>query len=223
MKHEKKKKELIASKGHFVVAPFHLKKVLTSAENDLLQLIQYETNLGQKYISNSLIALEIGIERAEKIAEYKRNLVALGFISIVSVNRTRGTVYKVNNEVIANLVTELNTAQNSVERLRIADIYRTESGLESILERRIKLYNNTPFDLSIVNDRFTESNSVEPKKEYENPTIKKLNALFVEYQDGDITEREYRIRSNNIKAGSPIKITFDKTLTKWIMQNTNMN
>lgn len=216
MKKKNEKRDILSTKGYYTINPIHLKKVLTTQEYDLFDLIRYENNVSDGYISYSLIQLEINIIQRNLIADVKRNLIKLGFITVVEDNRNRGTKYAVNYPVVANLVEILNNERNSVNRLRIADKYRTERGINSIVDNRIKKFENTNFDISVDVDRFTSINN-KPIEQVNNKQLQELNRLLKSYLDGNITERQYKVQSNNIKASTDQKIIFDNQNKTWII------
>lgn len=216
MKKKNEKRDILSTKGYYIINPIHLKKVLTTQEYDLFDLIRYENNVSDGYISYSLIQLEINIIQRNLIADVKRNLIKLGFITVVEDNRNRGTKYAVNYPVVANLVEILNNERNSVNRLRIADKYRTERGINSIVDNRIKKFENTNFDISVDVDRFTSINN-KPIEQVNNKQLQELNRLLKSYLDGNITERQYKVQSNNIKASTDQKIIFDNQNKTWII------
>lgn len=214
------KHDILAVCGHYTPNPIHLKKVLTPQEYDLFDLIRYENNVSNGYISYSLIQLEIGIIQRNLIAETKRNLIKLGFISIVDENRNKGTKYTVNYGIIKSLVEEINAERNSVNRLRIADRYRIGKGLNSIVGNRIAKFEHTNFDISIDVDRFkynSECNTNKDTKQVKCKELIDLNLLYDRYNNGLITERQYKVQSNNIKASTNKKIKFDKQKEIWII------
>ena len=152
-----KRKDRIADLGHYTINPFHLSKILTPNECSLLNCIRYmiECYGAEKHISNSLILLETSIAKEHQLKFLKDSLIKMRYINVISVDRNKGTVYRINYDSIVADVDALNKELNSVERLRIADRIRTERGLEAINETKIKKYTDTAFDVSIENpDRY---------------------------------------------------------------------
>ena len=215
MKKKNEKHDILADIGHYTVNNVHLKKVLTPQEFDLFDLIIYENNVSNGYISYTLIQLEVGIIQRNLIAEIKRNLIKLGFISIVDNNRTKGTKYTVNYTVVRDIVQVLNNEHNSVNRLRIADQYRTNKGLNSIVGNRISKFENTNFDISVDVDRFEKN---EENKQVNCKEVILLNTLFEKLKNKEITERQYNVQSNNIKASAKQRIIFNKDKNQWIIE-----
>lgn len=216
MKKKNEKRDILSTKGYYTINPIHLKKVLSTQEYDLFDLIRYENNVSDGYISYSLIQLEIGIIQRNLIADIKRNLIKLGFITIVDDNRNKGTKYAVNYPIVANLVEILNNERNSVNRLRIADKYRTERGLNSIVSNRIKKFENTNFDINVDVYRF-ETINIKSKGQVNSKEIHDLNKLYTQYINDAISERQYKVQSNNIKASAKEKIIFDNQNKTWII------
>ena len=215
MKKKNERHDILADIGHYTVNNVHLKKVLTPQEFDLFDLIRYENNVSNGYISYTLIQLEVGIIQRNLIAEIKRNLIKLGFISIVDNNRTKGTKYTVNYTVVRDIVQVLNNEHNSVNRLRIADQYRTNKGLNSIVGNRISKFENTNFDISVDVDRFEKN---EENKQVNCKEVILLNTLFEKLKNKEITERQYNVQSNNIKASAKQRIIFNKDKNQWIIE-----
>lgn len=215
MKKKNEKHDILADIGHYTVNNVHLKKVLTPQEFDLFDLIRYENNVSNGYISYSLIQLEVGIIQRNLIAEIKRNLIKLGFISIVDNNRIKGTKYTVNYTIVRDIVQVLNNERNSVNRLRIADNYRTNKGLKSIVGNRISKFENTNFDISVDVDRFEKN---EENKQVNCKEVILLNNLFEKLKNKEITERQYNVQSNNIKASAKQRIIFNKDKNQWIIE-----
>lgn len=216
MKNNGNNTDILSKEGHFTINSLHLKKVLTSQEYDLLDLIRYENSVSSGYISYSLIQLEIGIVKRDLIANVKRNLIALDFISIVDNCRTKGTKYTINYKVIADLVHQLNNEQNSVNRLKIADRYRTEKRLKSIVSNRIAKFENTNFDISVDTDRFINTDT-KMNIQVNCKEVKELNELYNKFNNKIISERQYKVMSNNIKASAKEKIIFNKEQKQWII------
>lgn len=215
MKKKNEKHDILADIGHYTVNNVHLKKVLTPQEFDLFDLIRYENNVSNGYISYTLIQLEVGIIQRNLIAEIKRNLIKLGFISIVDNNRIKGTKYTVNYTIVRDIVQVLNNERNSVNRLRIADNYRTNKGLKSIVGNRISKFENTNFDISVDVDRFEKN---EENKQVNCKEVILLNNLFEKLKNKEITERQYNVQSNNIKASAKQRIIFNKDKNQWIIE-----
>ena len=217
MKKKNEKHDMLSIQGYYTINPIHLKKVLTSQEFDLFDLIRYENNVADGYISYSLIQLEIGIIQRNLIAEIKRNLITLDFITVVNNSKTKGTRYTVNYKVVAELVKSLNEEHNSVNRLRIADNYRTNKGLKSIVGNRITKFENTNFDISVDVDRFViDENRI--NKQVNCKEVTELNRLYEKLSNGEITETQYKVQSNNIKASAKQKIIFNKDNNQWIIE-----
>ncbi|QIU96324.1 hypothetical protein [Bacteroides faecium] len=215
MKKKNEKHDILADIGHYTVNNVHLKKVLTPQEFDLFDLIRYENNVSNGYISYTLIQLEVGIIQRNLIAEIKRNLIKLGFISIVDNNRIKGTKYTVNYTIVRDIVQVLNNERNSVNRLRIADNYRTNKGLKSIVGNRISKFENTNFDISVDVDRFEKNKE---NKQVNCKEVILLNNLFEKLKNKEITERQYNVQSNNIKASAKQRIIFNKDKNQWIIE-----
>lgn len=220
MKKTKNRIDILITKGHYTVNPFHLKKVLTESEYTLLDIIRYESSISKGYISNTLIELEIGFTKGSSIARLKKNLIALEFIKIIEENKNKGTLYSIDYNVISNIVESLNNERNPINRLIIADNYRTSKGLNSILYKRINKFKDTSFNINNEINRYISINNSSNIKE-DIDEIKSLNILYQKLSENKISEEQYRIQTNNIKASSKYKITFNKTDRKW--ENTNMN
>lgn len=214
----------LAKLGHFTVHPTYLDKVLSETEYHLLELIRHELANGTEYLSNSLIDLEIGLSYGKTIKRIKENLSKLGFITYIDCS-PKGTKYKVLMSAISDFVSEINKIGNRVERLRFADKYRVEHGLETLNTERIKRYTDSPFDCDRYSSEISTSDS---KNKVVNPNIindadkvvEQINILYAESLNGNITDREFRIKKNNLTSNLDIRIILDKEKGKWIIKQT---
>lgn len=217
-------KNELAERGHFTIHPTHLDKVLTETEYHLLELIRHELAIGTEYLSNSLIDLEIGVSYGKTIKRIKENLSKLGFITYIDCS-PKGTKYKVVMNVISNFVSEINKIDNRVERLRFADRYREEHGLDALNADRIKRYTNTPFDCDRYNNEIIPSD-LECKATKPNmindtdKVVEQINVLYSKSLNGEITDREFKIKKNNLISNLDIRIILDKEKGKWIIKQT---
>ena len=207
-----KRKDRIADLGHYTISPFHLGKILTPNEYNLFNCIRYmiECYGAGKHISNSLILLETSISKEHQLKQLKESLVKMRYISIISVDRNKGTVYQINYDSIVADVDALNKELNSVERLRIADRIRTERGLEVINKTKIKNYTNSAFDVSIETpDRYMEVKAEQPSKKKDIP--KKKQDKKKEPEAPEKTSNEYLMLINKeIERGEKMIIPFEQ-------------
>ena len=110
-----------------------------------------------KYISNSLILLETSIAKKQLLPILKVNLEKLGYIQRMQETQ-KGTLYKVEYDTIVSDIKVLNEERNALERLRLADNIRTQRGLESINEAKIKAFAGSSFDTDIqLSNRYEEA------------------------------------------------------------------
>lgn len=213
------KKDKIASLGHFIINPFHLGKVLTLQEMAVFNLIRYQNNISSGYVSYTLIQLETNIKKRQLIADIKKNLIKIGFVSIVNESRTKGTLYKVNIDAVCEIIKKINEESNGVTRLKIADKYRTDKGLKSILTSSIKQFEGTNFDITLDDNRFIIGDKKKPK--LTNKVIDELNNMYDDFVDGKISDRQYKTQHNNIRAKQKEKIIFNEELKQWIIEPKN--
>lgn len=215
-------KNELAQLGHFTIHPSHLDKVLTETEYHLLELIRHELANGTEYLSNSLIDLEIGVHYGKTIRRLKENLQKLGFISYVDCS-PKGTKYKVSMNTISDFVGGINKISNRVERLRFADKYRLEHGLDSLNTERIKRYTDSSFDCNRYNNEIIPSD-LEYKSAKQNmindtdKVVEQINVLYSKSLNGEITDREFKIKKNNLTSNLDIRIILDKSKGKWIIK-----
>jgi len=217
-------KNELAQLGHFTIHPSHIDKVLTETEYHLLELIRHELASGTEYLSNSLIDLEIGVHYGKTIRRLKENLQKLGFISYIDCS-PKGTKYKVSMNTISDFVGEINKISNRVERLRFADRYRVEHGLDTLNTERIKRYTDSPFDCDRYSSEISTSDSknkvVKPNIiDDADKVVEQINVLYTESLNGKITDREFRIKKNNLTSNLDIRIILDKEKGKWIIKQT---
>lgn len=217
-------KNELAQLGHFTIHPSHLDKVLTETEYHLLELIRHELANGTEYLSNSLIDLEIGVHYGKTIKRLKENLAKLGFISYIDCS-PKGTKYKVSLNTISDFVGEINKIGNRVERLRFADKYRLEHGLDALNADRVKRYTDSPFDC----DRYSsEIDTLDSKNKMvklniindTDKVVEQINVLYSKSLNEEITDREFRIKKNNLTSNLGIRIILDKEKGKWIIKQT---
>ena len=184
---------------------------MTETEYHLLDFIIHELANKTEYISNSLIDLEIGIHYGKTIKRIKENLSKLGFISYVG-HSPKGTKYKVLFNAISDFVSKINKISNRVERLRFADRYREEHGLDALNAERIKRYTNSSFDC----DRYNAASDLEYKEikpKIINDTdriVEQINVLYAKSLNGEITDREFLINKNKLTSDLDIRIILDK-------------
>lgn len=70
----------------------------------------------------------------------------------------KGTLYKVEYDIIVSDVKTLNEERNTLERLKLADNIRTQRGLEPINESKIKAFAGTSFDTdTVTSTRYEEA------------------------------------------------------------------
>lgn len=215
------KKDKIASLGHFIINPFHLGKVLTLQEMAVFNLIRYQNNVSSGYVSYTLIQLETNIKKRQLIADIKKNLIKIGFVSIVNESRTKGTLYQVNVDAVCEIIKKLNEENNCVSRLKIADKYRTDKGLESILTSSIKQFEGTNFDITFNNNRFIIGDKEKPKVTAINKVIDELNRMYNDFVNEKISDRQYKTQHYNLRAKQREKIIFNEEYKQWIIEPKN--
>lgn len=214
----------LAESGHFTIHPTHLDKVLSETEYHLLELIRHELAIGTEYLSNSLIDLEIGVSYGKTIKRIKENLSKLGFITYVDCS-PKGTKYKVVMNAISDFVDKINKIGNRVERLRFADRYREEHGLDALNADRIKRYTNSSFDCDRYNNEKSTSDleykETKPKMINDiDKIIEQINVLYAKSLNGEITNREFLIKKNGLIPNLDIKIMLDEEKREWIIRQT---
>ena len=126
---------------------------------------------------------------------------------------------------ISDFVGEINKISNRVERLRFADRYRVEHGLDTLNTERIKRYTDSPFDCDRYSSEISTSDSknkvVKPNIiDDADKVVEQINVLYTESLNGKITDREFRIKKNNLTSNLDIRIILDKEKGKWIIKQT---
>lgn len=210
-------KDKLADLGFYTVHPINLYKVMTEKEYSFLEFIRNRINLKQYDISYSLFMVEMGFTSNDQIKKIRNNLIKLGFISILGETQ-KGTRYKVLNDNLKYIVEKLNNVINPIKRLEIADDYRISKGLKPMNENIIKKFKGSSFDFDI--EEGTEEtkellNNSETSTIKECKEVKTLNKLYYSFLNGNITEREYKLKSRTITETNN-KIIFNKETEKWI-------
>jgi hypothetical protein len=140
-----RQKDKLANSGHYTIHSIHLQSVLTLREYALLEAIRHEIETSTNPISYSILEINTGFTR-KQISENKKSLICLGFIT--SIRETHlGGLYKVHTSEIVKIVEKLNNCYNRIERLRIADKFRTDKGLKAQNTSTIEKYTGSGFDI----------------------------------------------------------------------------
>lgn len=179
----------------FVKVPINLKSLLSQNERDFLEAVIHLQALGKKHTSDSLVMANSGLS-SNQITGAKRNLTALGLLTIKSDKGTRGSIYVVNADRYNALVEQLNAIRSAPQRFETGDSVRKEYGLKAIFSNIINtlLRSNAETSLSdeeclLVVQPPTHSQSIEEQRAL----------LKAQYETQEITIEEYRSKIKKIK------------------------
>lgn len=217
--------DVITKEGNYVIEPFYLKNVLTDREQSLLRLIRHELDLGHKYISNSLIEVELGYSKGVNIKQMKNTLVKLKFIEeSYTKGDPKGTAYTVKYNVIAKFIHNINSIYDPVERLKFADDCRVSHGLPPIHESVIKKYGDTTFNHGGKKGKLSDYvDDSAPKVDVgEDERIKQIldevDKDYERYKKDEITEHQFTLAKTKRAKAINRRIILDNEKSRWIAQ-----
>lgn len=128
-----------------VAVPINMQLLLNSAEIMMLNLIRHYTSFRQKFMSDSFIRINTGLNK-KTIKKAKDSLVAMGIIKIGGICQ-KGTEYIIQYKVLCTIIKELNNEPNMYRRLKIVDDFR---GAEKALySKLIEEYKDSNFNNSL--------------------------------------------------------------------------
>lgn len=137
-----KGEQYLLDEGLYVTKPVNLMVLLTPEERDVLDCIRHCSNIGIRYISNSLFRVMTRLH-VKTIQRARDSLTEMGFIK-KGITCKAGTAYTVDYKVLCNIVKKLNLERNPIRRLEIADEFRGEG--REINTQLIKEFTNTEFN-----------------------------------------------------------------------------
>ena len=226
-------KKQIIEFGSYTIDPILLNNIINQNERCVLDLITHFEDIKQNYISYSLLELYSHLS-INTIRKMKDNLIQLNFISVVS-ESAKGTIYKINWNVIYNILHDMELETNIINRIIIADKYRTEKGLNSLCNNTIKKYKDSPFDFDLLEVKTQKENLEDDKKEIKalvlKPIPKNKNDLLGKFNDiqtklndtnnkleiNDLNNELNRLKM--IAKQKKITIILNKDLQTWIQKN----
>ena len=138
----KGEKELIKL-GCYVASPINLCVLLTPNEQVVLNVIRHSKNLGQRFISNSVVQISTGLSE-NTVRKVRDTLLQLNIIEQVGETTSVGIEYKVNHKTLCTIIKELNNTKNPIKRLMLADRFRGEK--LAIHTAHIKKYQDSELD-----------------------------------------------------------------------------
>lgn len=137
-----KGEQYLLDEGLYVTKPVNLMVLLTPEERDVLDCIRHCSNIGIRYISNSLLRVMTRLH-IKTIQRARDSLTEMGFIK-KGITCKAGTAYTVDYKVLCNIVKKLNLERNPIRRLEIADEFRGKG--REINTQLIKEFTNTEFN-----------------------------------------------------------------------------
>ena len=126
---EKKKKRIhkgekaLIKRGVYVTYPINLSILLTPNEILVLNVIRHCKNLGERYISNSILRVNTGLSETT-VRKVRDTLIELGIIQQIGEPTNLGIEYNVIYNVLCPIIEQLNEQKNPIKRLDIADKFR---------------------------------------------------------------------------------------------------
>lgn len=178
----------------FVKVPMNFKCLLTNTERDFLEAVIHLQSLGKYNTSDSLIMANSGLN-SRQITEAKRNLVALGLISVIDNKSLHGSRYSINVELYNDLLKRLNSIRSAIERFEVGDEYRRSKGMKPIskniintLRRRLKTVEVPSKERITMSTPYPQQSTKEGIKEI----------LKRRYEEGQLTPEQYHVRLRKI-------------------------
>lgn len=140
-----KGEELLIEKGLYVTLPVNMMILLTQSERDVLNAIRHCKNLGEHFISNSVLRIMAGLNE-KTIRRARDKLIEMNIIE-KGQTCSRGTEYRIRYSTLHSFIGKLNQERNPVQRLILADELRGKG--REINKELIKEFKNSEFDYSL--------------------------------------------------------------------------
>lgn len=137
-----KGEQYLLDEGLYVTKPVNLMVLLTPEERDVLDCIRHCSNIGTRYISNSLFRVMTRLH-VKTIQRARDSLIEMRVIQ-KGLTCKAGTAYTIDYKVLCNVVKKLNLERNPIRRLEIADEFRGKG--REINTQLIKEFRNTEFN-----------------------------------------------------------------------------
>lgn len=140
-----KGEQLLIEKGLYVTLPLNMMILLTQSERDVLNAIRHCKNLGEHFISNSVLRIMTGLNE-KTIRKARNKLIEMNIIEKGN-TCSRGTEYRIRYSTLHNHISRLNQERNPVKRLILADSLRGKG--REINDELIKEFKDSEFDRSL--------------------------------------------------------------------------
>lgn len=174
----------------FVKVPINLKSLLSQNERDFLEAVIHLQSLGKRHTSDSLVMANSGLN-SNQITSAKRNLIALGLLTVKSDKGSHGSIYVVNADRYNALVEQLNSIQNAPQRFEAGDNVRREYGVKAIFSNIINTLRRSNAEISLSDEECLLA--VQPPTHRQ--SIEEQRAILTaQYERQEITIEEYRIK-----------------------------
>ena len=134
-----KGEQLLIEKGLYVTLPLNMMILLTQSERDVLNAIRHCKNLGEHFISNSVLRIMTGLNE-KTIRKARNKLIEMNIIEKGN-TCSRGTEYRIRYSTLHN------QERNPVKRLILADSLRGKG--REINDELIKEFKDSEFDHSL--------------------------------------------------------------------------
>ena len=212
--------------GVYTINPILIKNLLTPFESYVFDMIVHFEDIKYKYISYSLIEIYTCLSK-NTIPTMRNNLLKMNFITVVCETK-KGTVYKIEWDVLYNILKKLNEESNTYKRLLIADKYRTGKGLKSISKSQILKFKKSPFDFKLLESKKSNENKTLIKvgiKKQDNSLLNRFNEIQIKLDEPDIIDLIKNNLNNELNSLKKIAksknkiITYNKEAKEWIQKN----
>jgi len=164
----------------FIKSPVNMKCLLSQNERDFLEAVIHLQSMGKIRISDVMIMANSGLNDRQ-ITRAKRNLAALGLLSVESDSRRLGSIYSIDSDKYNRHLDLLNSIRVAPMRFEAGDTIRTECGLQSIFTNIIHRLQRSQNDDAQTNDCDGVKSAEEQKQ-----------ALQTKFDNKEITIEEYR-------------------------------
>lgn len=178
----------------FVKVPMNFKCLLTNTERDFLEAVIHLQSLGKYNTSDSLIMANSGLN-SRQITEAKRNLVALGLISVTDNKSLHGSRYSINAELYNELLKRLNSIRSAIERFEVGDEYRRSKGMKTIFKNIINTLRRRLKTVEVPSEELITMSTPHPQQ----PTKEGIKEILKRrYEEGQLTPEQYHVRLRKI-------------------------
>jgi hypothetical protein len=131
-----KGEKLLVSLGRYVVMPVNLQILLDQSERDVLNSLRHCYNMGESYVSTSVIQLMTGLGD-KTIRKAKDRLIEMGFLN-KGIVCGKGTHYEIDYKRLSASLGELNAEPNPIARIELSKQLRNKDFSNKIIKKYFK-------------------------------------------------------------------------------------